>query len=180
MVDPLLDLESMVAANLANQQAPTGEYIRKLIKDLCQLSMFEGVTEDDAERLAKRIEERVSITQNVGPVLVERDHLPWLHAAKVDIDSYYWSRYRGYLIQEGFATAAITTLDEVTDRVLDLMRDPRKSGPGIGGDGCWACTVGQDSQLYGPHMQGRGCWVQADCCHRGSPQQPAKPDTKTN
>ena len=129
MVDPLTNLESMVAASLANQQAPTGEYIRQLIEELCQMPMLKGVTEDDAERLAKRIEERVSITQNIGPVLVERDHLPWLDAAKVGIDPYYWSRYREYLIQEGFATAAITTLDEVTDRVLDLMQDPRRSGP---------------------------------------------------
>ena len=129
MVDPLKDLESMVVAKFANQQAPTGENIREFIKDLCQLPMFNSVTVDDAESLAKRIEERVSITQNIGPVLVERDHLPWLGAAKVDIDPYYWSRYREYLIQEGFATAAITTLDEVADRVLDLMQDPRRGGP---------------------------------------------------
>ena len=129
MVDPLTNLESMVVASLANLQAPTGEYIRELIKELCQMPMLKGVTEDDAERLAKRIEERVNITQNIGPVLVEREHLPWLDAAKVNIDPYYWSRYREYLIQEGFATAAITTLDEVTDRVLDLMQDPRRIGP---------------------------------------------------
>ena len=129
MVDPLSDLERMVVAKFANEQAPTGEYIREFIKDLCQMPMFNGVTEDDAERLAKRIEERVSITQNIGPVLVERDHLPWLSAAKVDIDQYYWSRYREYLIQEGFANAAITILDEVNDRVLDLMQNPRRDGP---------------------------------------------------
>ena len=128
MVDPLKDLESMVVAKFANQQATTGEDIREFIKLLCQLPMFDGVTEDDAESLAKRIEERMSITQNIGPVLVERDHRPWLGAAKLDIDPYYWSRYREYLIQEGFATAAITTLDEVTDRVLDLMQDPRRGG----------------------------------------------------
>ncbi len=128
-VDPLSNLESMVAAALANQQGPTGEEIRKLIGDLCQLPIFEGVTEGDAERLAKRFEERVSITQHLGSILIERDHLPWLDAAKARIDPYYWSRYRQHLIQEGFPTAAVTTLDDVTERVLGLMQDPLRDGP---------------------------------------------------
>ena len=128
MVDPTSNLESMVAAALANRQGPTGEDIRTLIGDLRQLAIFEGVTEDDAERLAKQFEERVSITQHLGSILIERDHQPWLDAARARIDPYYWSRYRRHLIQEGFPTAAITTLDEVTERVLGLMQDPLRDG----------------------------------------------------
>ena len=129
MVDTLSNLESMVAAGLANLQGPTGEDIRKLIGDLRQLSIFDGVTEDEAERLAKRFEERVSITQHLGSILIERDHRPWLDAARARIDPYYWSRYRQHLIQEGFPAASITTLDDVTDRVLGLMQDPLRDGP---------------------------------------------------
>ena len=129
MTDPLSNLESMVAAALANQQRPTGEDIRELIGNLRQLPIFEGVTGDDAERLAKRFEERVSITQHLGSILIERDHRPWLDTARARIDPYYWSRYRQHLIQEGFPTAAITTLDDVTERVLGLMQDPLRDGP---------------------------------------------------
>ena len=128
MVDPIANLESMVAAALANRQGPTGEDIRKLIGDLRQLSIFDGVTEDDAERLAKLFEERVSITQHLGSILIERDHQPWLDTARARIDPYYWSRYRQHLIQEGFPTAAVTTLDEVTERVLGLMQNPLRDG----------------------------------------------------
>ena len=129
MNNPLSDLESMVAAALANQQGPTGEDIRELIGTLRQLPMFQGVTEDEAERLAKHFEERVSITQHLGSILIERDHQPWLDAARARIDPYYWSRYRRHLIQEGFPNAAVTTLDDVTDRVLGLMQDPLRDGP---------------------------------------------------
>ena len=129
MTNQLSNLESMVAAALANQQGPTGEDIRELIGTLRQLPIFEGVTEDDAERLAKRFEERVSITQHLGSILIERDHQPWLDAARARIDPYYWNRYRQHLIQESFPTAAITTLDDVTDRVLGLMQDPQRDGP---------------------------------------------------
>ena len=129
MVDPISNLESMVAAALANQQSPTGEEIRTLIGDLRQLPILEGVTEEDAERLAKRFEERVSITQHIGSILIERNHQPWLDAARARIDPYYWSRYRQHLIQDGFPTASIATLDDVTNRVLGLMQDPLRDGP---------------------------------------------------
>ena len=129
MTDPLSTLESMVSAALANQQGTTGEDIRKLIGDLCQLPMFESVTEDDAERLAKRSEERVSITQHIGSFLIERGHQPWLDAARARIEPYYWNRFRQYLTQEGFPNAGVTTLDDVTSRVLGLMQDPLRDGP---------------------------------------------------
>lgn len=129
MNDSVSNLESMVSAALANQQGPTAESIRQLIGSLRLLPMFESVTDDDAERLAKLLEERVSITQHLGSILIERDHQPWLDAARARIDPYYWNRYRQHLIQEGFPSASITTLDEVTERVLGLMQDPLRGGP---------------------------------------------------
>ena len=129
MIDPLSNLESMVAASLANEQRPTAEGIRELIDNLRQLPMFKSVTEGDAEKLAKQFEERVSITQHLGSVLIERDHQPWLDAARARIEPYYWDRYRRHLTQEGFPNAGVATLDEVTDRVLGLMQDPFRDGP---------------------------------------------------
>ena len=130
MNDPFSNLESMVAASLANQQGATAEGIRALVDNLRQLPMFDGVvTEEDAERLAKRFEERVSITQHLGSILIERGHLPWLDAARARIEPYYWNRYRQHLTQEGFPSSVVATLDEVTDRVLGLMQDPLRDGP---------------------------------------------------
>ena len=130
MNDPFSNLESMVAASLANQQGATAEGIRALIDNLRQLPMFDGVvTEEDAERLAKRFEERVSITQHLGSILIERGHLPWLDAARARIEPYYWNRYSQHLTQEGFPSSVVATLDEVTDRVLGLMQDPLRDGP---------------------------------------------------
>ena len=128
MNEQLSNLESMVSAALANQQGPTAENIRDLIGNLRKLPMFGSVTDDGAERLARRLEERVSITQNLGSVLIERDHRPWLDQARARIEPYYWDRYRQHLIQEGLPTASITTLDHVTDRVLDHMQDPLRGG----------------------------------------------------
>ena len=129
MAEHLSDLENMAGAYLARRQGPTAEDIRELIDTLRQSSMFEGVSDTDAERLAKRLEERVSITQHIGSVLIERDHRPWLDAARARIEPYYWNRYREHLVLEGFPTAGITTLDDVTERVLGLIQDPLRNGP---------------------------------------------------
>ena len=129
MIDPLSNIKSMVAASLANVQGPTAEGIRDLIANLRQLPMFARITEEDAERLAKHFEERVSITQHLGSILIDREHQPWLDAARARIEPYYWSRYRQHLIQEGFPNAGVITLDEVTNRVLGLMQDPLRDGP---------------------------------------------------
>ena len=129
MVDQLSNLENMAAASLANQQGITAEGIRELINSLRQIPLLHGVTDEDAERLAKKLEERVSITQHIGSVLIERDHQPWLDAARARIEPYYWTRYRQHLVQEGFPGAGVATLDDVTDRVLGLMQDPQRDGP---------------------------------------------------
>ena len=128
MIDSLSQLENMVWANLAEENAPTAESIRCLIGEVRKLSMFGGVTDEDAERLARQFEERVSITQNVGSTLRDRGHQPWLDAAKTKIDPYYWNRYRRHLVHEAFPPAAVAALDDVTDRVLGLMQNPTTAG----------------------------------------------------
>lgn len=129
MSDSLTSLEDMVTAALANEQQPTGEYVRRLIGDLRQAPLFQDITDEQAEKLAQRLEERVSITQQVGTILVERGHVPWLAAAKAQIEPYYWDRYRRHLIREGFPGAGILSMDDVTDQILGYMQDPSRVGP---------------------------------------------------
>ena len=128
MTDQLTNLEAMTAAALANDPAPTSERIRELIGSLLQLPLFDGVDEDAAELLARRLEEKVSVKQTIGSVLTERGHQPWLPAAQERIDPYYWDRYRRHLTQQGLPQSVVTTLDVVTDRILGLLQDPLTHG----------------------------------------------------
>lgn len=128
MTEQLQQLENMVAAFLAGEAAPTADSIRELIGSFRQMPIYEGLTDKEIETLARRFEERVSITQHLGSTLIERGHQPWLGAAKARIDPYYWSRYRQHLIQDGFPNASVAALDEITDRVLGLMQDPSLTG----------------------------------------------------
>ena len=128
MTDPLSNLESMAAAAFANEQTPTAEGIRALIGTLQGLPMFQSISDEDAELLARRFEQRVGITQSIGSVLTERGHQPWLAAARGRTDPYYWNRYRQHLTQGGFPNSVVATLDDVTDRILGLMQDPTRGG----------------------------------------------------
>lgn len=129
MVEQLAVLESMVAAVLADQQNPTGESIREVINGLRMSPIASAVDDEAAEQLARRFEERISITQHVGSVLTESEYRPWLDAERSRIDPYYWERYRRFLTQQGFASGVVSALDEVTDRVLGLLQDPSSQGP---------------------------------------------------
>jgi len=85
------------------------------------------VTDDDIQLIAKRLEERFNITMSLGALFAER-HRPWLNDAKVEIDWFYWDRYRRFLIDNKFSPSVIHAIDWITDQVLDHMEDPRKEG----------------------------------------------------
>src|SRR5713226_3550055 len=129
MPDGLQMLESMVGAALAREPMPSPDRIRALIDALRSTPLFADVTPDEAEQLAKLLEERHGVTMKVGSVLTGEDWEPWLDAARAQINPYYWDRYRRLLTEKGFSGQVIATLDTVTDRVLGLLENPQKPGP---------------------------------------------------
>ncbi len=128
MTQQLEVLERMVAAALAEHDNPTGEFIRSTINYLRETPMATDISDAEAELLARQLEERINITQHIGSVLTEVTYRPWLDAARANIDPYYWSRYKRLLTQQGFSPAVMSTLDSVTDRILDLLQDPTTPG----------------------------------------------------
>jgi len=127
---PMLEtLETMVGAVLARQPLPTPQGIRDMIQLLRQGPLYTTVTDEDAERLAKMLEERHGVTMKAGSLLTKQGYEPWLDAARIRITPYYWNRYRQLLTERGFSGHVIATLDTVTDRVLGLMESPERPGP---------------------------------------------------
>lgn len=117
-------LESMVAASLASGGIPTPESIRSNIAAVRTLSMC-AVTDDEAEHLARFFEEQLGVSMALGAVLQERDFIPWLPDARSSIDPYFWTRYRQLLVDKGFPGQVLASLDEVTERILGLLGNPK-------------------------------------------------------
>lgn len=131
---PLLSsLEGMATMYMASQQGPhTAESIRNIIGQLRDMSMFAGMVEDDdAEELARLIEEKYGISMGFGAVVDAEDFRPWLHDARIngEIGDFYWGRYRKLLNLKGLPKSVIDATDEVTDRVLDRLGDPKNMSP---------------------------------------------------
>lgn len=127
---PLLSsLEGMTSMYMASQQGPhTAQSIRDIIAQLRVMPMFAGQIEDgDAEELARLIEEKYGISMGLGAIVDAEDFRPWLHDARIngEFGEFYWSRYRKLLNLKGLPKSVIDATDEVTDRVLDRLGDPR-------------------------------------------------------
>lgn len=126
---PLLSsLEGMTAMYMASQSAPhTAQSIRDIITQLRGTAMFAGhVEDDDAEELARLIEEKYGISMGFGAIVDAKDFRPWLHDARIngEVGDFYWGRYRKLLNIKGLPKSVVDATDEVTDRVLDRLGDP--------------------------------------------------------
>ncbi len=127
MTDGLALLRTMVGAVLADEPLPTPEKIRELIART--RAACPGVTDEEAEHLAREFEAVHGVTMKLGVVLEEKAGFePWLPAAKAGIDSYFWDRYRKLLGKEGFSGQVLAPMDEVTDRILGLLENPDREG----------------------------------------------------
>ncbi|MDN2565220.1 Z1 domain-containing protein [Aquibium sp. A9E412] len=131
---PLLSsLEGMTSMYMASQTGPhTAQSIRDIIAQLRSTPMFAGKVEDDeVEELARLIEEKYGISMGLGAIVDAEDFRPWLHDARIngEIGDFYWSRYRRLLNLKGLPKSVIDATDEVTDRVLDRLGDPKNTSP---------------------------------------------------
>ncbi len=120
-------LETMVGAQLAKEPLPSPDRIRELIEQIRQIPLCSDVTEDQAEELARSLENSHGVSMKIGSMLTAADYVPWLDAARAGIDPYYWNRYRKLLAEKGFSGDVLVTLDDVTDRILNLLENPLKT-----------------------------------------------------
>ncbi|WP_417210092.1 Z1 domain-containing protein [Antarctobacter sp.] len=131
---PLLSsLEGMTSMYMASQAGPhTAQSIRDIIAQLRETPMFAGKIEDeDAEELARLIEEKYGISMGLGAIVDSEDFKPWLHDARIngEVGDFYWGRYRKLLGLKGLPKSVIDGTDEVTDKVLDRLGNPNNLSP---------------------------------------------------
>ena len=83
----------------------------------------------DKEKLVKELETIFSTWIGEARTLEGNDtHQPWLHERRTDIDWRYWTRYKQFLQENGWADATIQKLDELTDDTLGRIENPVGQG----------------------------------------------------
>jgi len=128
MSESLELLEETVSPMVLRQQDRTADSIRKLIDEMRVVPMFAEVSDDQAEQLARLLEERNGIHMGIGAIVDAPEFRPWLHEARASIDPHYWSRYKKLLISKRLPADVITSTDTVTDTILDRMGNPAEHG----------------------------------------------------
>ena len=88
-----------------------------------QLRAAFPVSQEDFEALLRRVYAKVSISMDMGVALVSEPR-PWLSARKPTIDPFYWDRFNQLLTNRGWPKQVTSTLDMVTDDLLDLLGNP--------------------------------------------------------
>lgn len=121
------NLENAVIVTVAQRDCvPTEDEIRDLASALRAIPDY-AVTDDEYSDTIRRLHARLQVTMDTGSALVE-EHKSWLRARKPAIDPFFWTRFENHLTQLGWPPRVLTTLDGVTDDILDLLGDPLSPG----------------------------------------------------
>lgn len=122
---------SMVLMMLRATPNPTPDQIRAKIDLVLPMLKQEDPSFDvEAERLAKHVESLCNVVIGRETVLEGRSgHVPWLPNSKAAISWNFWKRYRQYLLEDQcWSSGVVDRLDELTDRILGLVENPRREG----------------------------------------------------
>jgi len=121
-------IESTVQVTLAPEAVPGEQDVADLVT---RLRAVFPITDDEEAILLRRLHQRMAIRMDTGTALVARDHRPWVNARKTSIDPFYHARFEKYLFMEpsAWSRPVVTTLDAVTDEILDLCGNPVNTDP---------------------------------------------------
>ena len=96
-----------------------------LIDQQIENSPFHNLSDEDRERVRKTLQSSFDIKQSRGARVIS-DYNPWLLKRMGDIKFYYWERLRDYFLDEEIlAPNVVSTLDHVSNEILDYCGDPK-------------------------------------------------------
>jgi hypothetical protein len=86
------------------------------------------LSEEQSEEIIRQLESSFTTSQTLG-ASVRSDYQPWLAGRRASIDFFYWSRLNRYYMTTGeLPPSVISTLDNVTDELLDYCGNPADEG----------------------------------------------------
>lgn len=83
------------------------------------------LTDAEKEEVITTLHASLFVRIDRGHCLKEKDHTPWYMAAKAELPSNFWDRYRIYLQKEKhWNKDTVNELDKTTDEIMDLLGNP--------------------------------------------------------
>ena len=143
-------LENSVLVSLPPDRAPDEATLTELAS---RLRTAFPVEENEYQEIIKRLHSKLAILMDTGIALISESYVPWLLARKASIAPFYWQRFQTFLHKREWPPRVISTLDRVTDDILDLLQDPAK-------DGSWK----RRGLVIGDVQSGKTATYTALCC----------------
>ena len=128
----IVDKFEKIAVSLINSEYPNETPSENLIrKQLDAARLIYKVTNDEYDQVFRNVCARIRFTMDIGTVIIDKNTFrPWLDSRRADINFYYWERYQNYLLNEkGWNPRVVSTLNHITDNILDLLGDPKNDNP---------------------------------------------------
>src|SRR5271166_3418542 len=119
-------LENSVLVTLPADHAPDEAALSNLAS---RLRAAFPVTDEEYQEIIRRLHSKLAIQMDIGTALKAETYVPWLFAKKASIDPYYWLRFKILLQRFEWPPRVVSTLDRVTDEILDLLQDPTATAP---------------------------------------------------
>lgn len=87
-----------------------------------------GLTDDECRQLIRRLISRLNIDVDRGVAITSEDFEPWLDRKKRALTWDRWLNYKQWMLRSKRPPRVIDRMDELTDRILDLVGDPSVPG----------------------------------------------------
>lgn len=125
--EPLFDAAYAVASGLLMMEPRiTLEALQSAVATVAGMAKFAEV---NADRLRRELEANNNVHVGGYSVIDDRDFKAWIKGAREGRKFEFWNRYRKYLeLRKRIPREVLEQLDELTDDILDRLRDPRTEG----------------------------------------------------
>ena len=112
MIDAAPESLAAMAANALSAEPPPTE--AQIDDFLSRIAVAFQVSTGTIAEARKLIHARFAIRMELGETLTSVDeHAPWLDACRAAIDPFYWTRYREFLVGNGWPPLVAATLEVV-------------------------------------------------------------------
>ena len=101
--------------------------IEKRVRELNEI-LQTGLEEDEIVSVIRKLEASFQTSMNLGHTLKDASYKPWLYNEREGINWFYWNRYKQMLIQNDFGIKVVGQTDIITDKILDLLQNPKDEG----------------------------------------------------
>jgi len=117
----------VISAYIYGQQVSlTSDDILQIIQ---QFNTIYRLADEEVDYLLKILETRYVTTMGMGFSLIDEDYPHdenWYK--RDDITWHYWNDYEQLLVNQGWSPRVVHSMDNVTDKILGLLKDPKDDG----------------------------------------------------